>query len=64
MKESKNKLWTYDFTVITVGSFISMVGSTLSSFALGLVVLEYTGSTFLYALFIVGFQAPQLIFPV
>ena len=52
MKESKNKLWTYDFTVITVGSFISMVGSTLSSFALGLVVLEYTGSTFLYALFI------------
>ena len=64
MKESKDKLWTYDFTVITVGSFISMVGSTLSSFALGLVVLEYTGSTFLYALFIVGFQAPQLIFPV
>ena len=48
MKESKNKLWTYDFTVITVGSFISMVGSTLSSFALGLVVLM-DGLSLLYA---------------
>ena len=29
---NQNKLWTYDFTVITIGSFISMVGSTLASF--------------------------------
>lgn len=57
-------LWTYDFTVITIGSFISLVGSTLSSFALSLVVLDYTGSTFLYMLFNVAYELPMLLCPV
>lgn len=57
-------LWSYDFTVITVGSFVSLVGSTLSNFALSLVVLDYTGSTFLYMLFNVGFHLPMLVLPV
>ena len=34
------KLWTYDFTVITLGSVVSMVGSTLSGFAISLLVLD------------------------
>ncbi len=57
-------LWSYDFTVITAGSFVSLVGSTLSNFALSLVVLDYTGSTFLYMLFNVAFRLPMLVCPV
>ena len=60
---NQQKLWTYDFTVITIGSFISMVGSTLSSFCISLVVLDYTGSTFLYMLFHVCYQLPMLVTP-
>lgn len=64
MNETKKyPLWTYDFTVITIGSVISMVGGTMSGFAISLLVLDYTGSTFLYTLFIVCFQLPQLICP-
>ena len=54
-------LWTYDFTVITIGSFISLVGNALSNFALSLLVLDYTGSTFLYMLFQVSFQLPMML---
>lgn len=57
------KLWTYDFTVITLGSVVSMVGSTLSGFAISLLVLDYTGSTFLYMLFNVCYQLPLLFMP-
>ena len=60
----KQTLWTYDFTVITIGSLISLVGNSMSNFALSLVVLEYTGSTFLYMLFNVSFQLPIMICPV
>ena len=56
-------LWTYDFTVITLGSVVSMVGGTLSGFAMSIMVLDYTGSTFLYALFSVGYQIPLLVCP-
>lgn len=60
----KQKLWTYDFTVITVGSLISMVGNTLSGFAISLLVLDYTGSTFLYTLYNACNQLPMLICPI
>ncbi len=60
----KQTLWTYDFTVITIGSLISLVGNSMSNFALSLVVLDYTGSTFLYMLFSVSFQLPIMICPV
>lgn len=62
-KTQSNRLWTYDFTVITLGSVVSMVGGTLSGFAISLLVLDYTGSTFLYALFNVCFQLPALVCP-
>ncbi|MBD5155691.1 MAG: MFS transporter [Oscillibacter sp.] len=60
----RQTLWTYDFTVITIGSLISLVGNSMSNFALSLVVLDYTGSTFLYMLFNVSFQLPIMICPV
>ena len=58
------KLWTYDFTVITIGSVVSIVGGTLSGFAISLLVLDYTGSTFLYMLFNVCYQLPMLVCPI
>lgn len=60
----KLKLWTKDFTIITVGSVISMLGSSLSGFAMSLLVLDYTGSTFLFALYNVIYMVPYLIVPV
>ena len=58
------KLWTRDFTIITLGTVVSMLGSSLTGFAISLLVLDYTGSTFLYALFIVCFSAPKIIMPI
>ena len=51
--QPKNRLWTYDFTVITIGSVVSMVGGTLSGFAVSLVVLDYTSSTLYYRVVVI-----------
>ena len=52
-KRKENVLWTKNFTLITLGTVISILGNSLAGFALGLLVLDYTGSTFLYALYAV-----------
>lgn len=56
-------LWTRDFTIITVGTVVSMLGNAVSSFAAGLLVLDYTESTLLYALFMGFFTLPQILVP-
>lgn len=56
-------LWTRDFTILTLGSVISMLGNSIAGFAIGLLVLDYTGSTFLYALFAVTYSFPKIIMP-
>ena len=60
----RQTLWTYDFTVITIGSFVSLVGSILSSFAVSLLILDHTGSTFLYMAYNVAYALPMMICPV
>lgn len=62
-KKQKTGLWTRDFTIITIGSLVSMVGGILSGFAISLMVLDRTESTFLYALFNVSWQLPSLVVP-
>ena len=64
-EKAKNlqKLWTRNFTIITVGSVISMLGNMVAGFAIGLLVLEKTNSTFLYALFMVFYNAPKVMAP-
>lgn len=57
------RLWTRNFTILTLGSIISRLGSALSGFALGLLILDYSGSTFLYALFLFAYSAPRVIMP-
>ena len=64
MSNDHKGLWTRDFTIITLGSVISMFGNAMSGFALSLLVLDYTGSTLLYSIYIVLFTLPQIIMPV
>ena len=63
-KKPSQGLWTWDFTIITVGSVVSLIGGVLSSFAMSMMVLDYTGSVFLYALFNASYQIPMLVCPV
>lgn len=60
---SPKTLWTKDFTILTIGTIISMLGNSIAGFSIGLLVLDYTGSTFLYALFAVTYSLPKIIMP-
>ena len=60
----KNKLWTRDFTIITLGSVVSMFGNAMSGFALSLMVLDFTESTLFYAIYLMAFTIPQIIMPI
>ncbi len=60
---SMQKLWTKNFTIITLGTVVSMLGNAISGFAIGLLVLDYTDSTFLFALFMVVYNLPKIIMP-
>lgn len=60
----ENPLWTRDFTIITLGSVVSMLGNTLSGFAMNLMVLDFTGSTLLYALYNILYMLPNVLAPV
>lgn len=62
-EKSLNPLWTKDFTIITIGSIISMLGNALAGFAMSLLVLDYTGSTFLFALYNFFYLLPDIVMP-
>lgn len=57
------QLWTKNFTIITLGTVVSMLGNAISGFAISLLVLDYTQSTFLFALFMVVYNLPKVIMP-
>lgn len=59
----RNPLWTRDFTIITAGSVVSMVGNALSGFAMSLYVLDLTRSDFLYGLYMFLYTLPQAVAP-
>ena len=58
-----NPLWTRDFTILTLGSVVSMLGGTLAGFAMSLLVLDYTGSTFYFAIYNIVYFVPYVIMP-
>ncbi len=59
-----NKLWTRDFTIITLGSVISMLGNDAAGFAMSLLVLDYTDSGFYYALYLALYLLPSIFVPI
>ena len=59
----KHTLWTRDFTILTAGSLISMIGNTAAAAGMSLLVLDYTGSTLCYALYLFAYTAPAVIMP-
>lgn len=63
-KNNTPTLWTRDFTIITLGSIISMFGNAMSGFAMSLMVLDISQSTLLYAIYIAMYTVPQLIMPI
>ena len=63
-KTQTASLWTRDFTIITLGSVVSMFGNAMSGFAMSLMVLDISGSTLLYSIYIAMFTLPQLFMPV
>lgn len=65
MSENKRaSLWTRDFTIITLGSVVSMFGNSMSGFAMSLMVLDISESTLLYSIYIAMFTLPQLFMPI
>ena len=56
-------LWTRNFTIITLGTAVSMFGSVLAGFATGLLVLDFTGSVFLFAIYMILFDVPKVLMP-
>lgn len=59
----KQTLWTRNFTIITAGTFISIIGNVLSHFALSLVIFDETQSAFLSGSFAAISMIPNLIIP-
>ncbi|HWQ58542.1 MAG TPA: MFS transporter [Clostridia bacterium] len=60
---TKQPLWTRNFTIVTFATVVSMLGNAVAGFAIGLLVLDYTGSTLLYAIFTVAYNLPKIIMP-
>ncbi|MDO4572516.1 MAG: MFS transporter [Clostridia bacterium] len=64
METANGRLWTKDFSIITFGTVVSMLGNAVSGFAIGLLVLDYTDSVFLYAFFMVCYNLPRIVLPI
>ncbi len=63
METEKRNLWTRDFTILTLGTVVSMLGNAVAGFAIGLLVLDKTDSVLLYALFMTCYSLPRIVLP-
>jgi len=63
MSEGQKNLWTRDFTILTLGTVVSMLGNAVAGFAIGLLVLDKTDSILLYATFMVCYSLPRILLP-
>lgn len=61
MLDPKYKLWTKDFTLITIGTIISMFGHAVATFTAGLIVYQVTDSTLLYSIYTAISLLPYII---
>lgn len=63
MEKERKQLWTRDFSILTVGTVVSMLGNAVAGFAIGLLVLDKTDSVLLYAIFMVCYSLPRIALP-
>lgn len=63
MEKERKQLWTRDFSILTVGTVVSMLGNAVAGFAIGLLVLDKTDSVLLYAVFMVCYGLPRIALP-
>lgn len=63
MSTEQKKLWTKDFSILTLGTAVSMLGNAVANFAIGLLVLDKTDSVLLYATFMVCYGLPRILLP-
>lgn len=61
-KEKAPKLWSKNFTILTLGSFVSMLGNSVSGYIISLMIFDMTGSVFLFSVFTVSFYLPKMLF--
>ena len=61
-KAKSPKLWGKNFTILTLGSFVSMLGNSVSGYIISLMIFDMTGSVFLFSLFTVSFYLPKMLF--
>lgn len=61
-KTKAPKLWSKNFTILTLGSFVSMLGNSVSGYIISLMIFDMTGSVFLFSVFTVAFYLPKMLF--
>jgi MFS family permease len=59
--DTMNKLWTRNFSIVTIGSFISALGSSAAGIAFGILIYTKTGSPLTLALFTIANIIPRII---
>jgi MFS family permease len=55
------RLWTRNFSILAIGSFISALGSAAASVAFGILIFQRTGSPLTLALFLVANIIPRVV---
>ena len=64
MKQTKVKLWTWDFSCITLASALSVIGGEAMNIPISLMVFDQTGSTLASALILICGMLPDVILPI
>ncbi len=60
----KNTLWTRDFTLIAIGTIITVIGGEAINLPLSLLVFDETKSTLLSSMLIISGMLPDVILPI
>lgn len=58
-----NNIWTRDFTILTIGSIVSFMGTSVVYFVMGYLVLDQSNSVLNYSLYLVTHNLVGLLVP-
>lgn len=61
--KTEHPIWTKSFTILTVGSIVSVMASSTLNFCMSLLVLDLSESVFLYSLYLALTQAIRVLMP-